>query len=57
MKKKLTAFEYPRGFSLRPVLIHVNGVTEDVISSGFFSEIIDFSRLLTKPGHYNFPEK
>lgn len=48
MKKKLTSFEYPKGFSLRPVLIHVNGVTEEVINSGFFSEIIDFSSLLTK---------
>ena len=46
MQKKLKAFRYPKGFSCRPVLIHVNGVTEDVVDSGFFSEIIDFSKFL-----------
>lgn len=47
MKKKLTNFHYPKGFSCRPVLIHVNGVSEEVVSSGFFSNIIDFGDLLT----------
>ena len=46
MKKKLTAFHYPKGFSCRPVLIHVNGVDEEVMNSGFFSNIIDFGSLL-----------
>lgn len=46
MKKKLMNLLIPRGFSCRPVLIHVNGVHEDVIDSGFFSGIIDFSQLL-----------
>lgn len=46
MTKKLDSLSYPRGFSVRPVLIHVNGVHEDVIDSGFFAEIIDFSQLL-----------
>lgn len=48
MKKKLTNFHYPKGFSCRPVLIHVNGVSEDVVSNGFFSNIIDFSSFLDK---------
>lgn len=46
MQKKLTNLSMPRGFSSRPVLIHVNGVHEEVINSGFFSDIIDFSQLL-----------
>ena len=31
----------PRNFSCYPVLIHVNGVTDAVKNSNFFSEIID----------------
>lgn len=50
MKEKLKNFRYPKGFSCRPVLIHVNGVREDVIDSDFFSNIIDFSQLLEEPG-------
>ncbi len=46
MEKKLTSLLIPRGFSCRPVLIHVNGVSEEVVNSGFFSEIIDFSQAL-----------
>src|SRR5262249_10995970 len=46
MKEKLEALELPRGFSVRPVLIHVNGVDETVIDSGFFAKIVDFSELL-----------
>jgi uncharacterized protein len=37
----------PRHMSYRAVLIHVNGVREDVVDSGFFAQIIDFSDLLT----------
>ncbi|MFT3742167.1 MAG: hypothetical protein QM752_05790 [Gammaproteobacteria bacterium] len=47
VKDKLKALQLPRHFSYRPVLIHVNGVREDVVDSGFFSEIIDFSALLS----------
>lgn len=36
----------PKGYSCRPVLIHVNGVHEDVIDSGFFINIIDFGKYL-----------
>lgn len=49
MKEKLSALKIPKGFSMRPVLIHVNGVDERVLDSGFFSRIIDFSELLTCP--------
>jgi AAA+ ATPase superfamily predicted ATPase len=33
-------------FSIRPVLIHVNGVTNPLHESAFFTHIIDFSQLL-----------
>ncbi len=46
MDTKLQALKIPRGFSLRPVLIHVNGVTEDVIDADYFAAIVDLSQLL-----------
>src|SRR5262249_29996528 len=46
MKKKIAVLKYPRGYSCRPVLIHVNGIDNTVIESDYFSEIIDFSELL-----------
>ncbi|MBP7074216.1 MAG: ATP-binding protein [Rhabdochlamydiaceae bacterium] len=49
MKEKLNALQLPKGFSMRPILIHVNGVDERVVDSGFFARIIDFSELLTCP--------
>jgi AAA+ ATPase superfamily predicted ATPase len=49
MQQKLESLSLPRGYSIRLVLIHVNGVTEDLQDSGFFSHIIDFGQLLIKP--------
>lgn len=46
MKEKLKRLQLPRHVSYRPVLIHVNGVREDVIDSHYFADIIDFSKLL-----------
>jgi uncharacterized protein len=46
VEEKLRRLKLPRGFSCRPVLIHVNGVSEEVIDSGYFARIIDFSKLL-----------
>lgn len=46
MSKKLDALSLARGFSVRPVLIHVNGVDDAVVDSGFFAKIIDFSEFL-----------
>lgn len=46
VEEKLRRMQLPRGFSCRPVLIHVNGVSEDVIDSGYFARIIDLSDLL-----------
>lgn len=46
MKQKIDRLHRPKGFSCRPVLIHVNGVHEDVIESDYFAYIIDFSKFL-----------
>ena len=46
MEEKIKRFDYPKGFSCRPVLIHVNGVHEDVVHRGYFAEIINFSEFL-----------
>lgn len=46
VQKKIDAIALPRSFSCRPVLIHVNGVTEEVIDSGYFASIVDFSCFL-----------
>jgi len=48
MRKKIKVLSLPRGYSLRPVLIHVNGVKAELEEEGFFSHIIDFSQLLEK---------
>jgi hypothetical protein len=46
VKEKISRLSLPRGFSCWPVLIHVNGVSDAVSDSGYFSHIIDFSSLL-----------
>lgn len=46
VQKKIESIKFPKGFSIRPVLIHVNGVHEDVMDSDYFSEIIDMSKFL-----------
>ena len=48
VKEKIARLSQPRGFSCWPVLIHVNGVSDSVINSGYFSQIIDFSSLCTE---------
>jgi hypothetical protein len=43
MEKKIESLSVPKGFSIRPVLIHVNGVSQAVIESEIFNDIVDFS--------------
>lgn len=45
MKEKIRRLKAPRHISRRAVLIHVNGVQEEIIESRFFSNIIDFAQL------------
>lgn len=49
VSQKIKRLQIHRNFSVRPVLIHVNGVSDSVIESEFFSHIIDFGELLTAP--------
>ena len=36
-----------RNYTYRPVLIHVNGVSDAVVEAGYFDEIVDFSGAFT----------
>ena len=46
MEEKRKRLKVPRNFSIRPVLIHVNGVEESVVDEGYFDKVIDFGQLL-----------
>lgn len=46
VKTKMERLEYPKGYTIRPILIHVNGVTSNLKDSGAFDKIIDFGKLL-----------
>lgn len=47
MQQKMDSIAKPKNFSMRPVLICVNGVTDAVAESDFFAKIIDFGKFLT----------
>ena len=44
MEKKIENLSSPKGFSIRPVLVHVNGVSQAVMESEVFNDIVDFSK-------------
>lgn len=46
MEEKRRRLKIPRHCSIRPVLVHVNGVEERVLDAGYFDKVIDFSQLL-----------
>jgi len=46
VQEKSNRLSLPRGYSILPVLIHVSGVTENVVNPDYFFKIIDFSALL-----------
>lgn len=46
MERIFRSIAKPKEFSIRPILIHVNGVTDAVIESEYFSDIIDFGQFL-----------
>jgi AAA+ ATPase superfamily predicted ATPase len=46
VKKKIERLKRPRHMSCRPVLIHVNGVSDSVENSDYFVKMIDFGELL-----------
>ena len=49
IKEKISRLKRPRYFSCRPILIHVNGVTEQVEESDYFGKIVNFSDFLDNP--------
>ena len=46
MQNKIDRLKRPKGFSCRPILIHVNGVTDDLFDENYFAKIIDFCDFL-----------
>jgi len=46
VEEKRKRLKVPRHFSIRPVLIHVNGVEDTVLDEGYFDKVIDFGQLL-----------
>ncbi|NGX31522.1 MAG: hypothetical protein K940chlam8_00893 [Chlamydiae bacterium] len=46
IKEKVSRLQIPKYHSIRPVLIHVNGVKDTVLESGYFAHIVDFSKFL-----------
>ena len=46
MTEKIKSLSLPKNYSYRPVLIHVNGVTDELAEQQYFSNIIDFGELL-----------
>ena len=47
MEEKRKRLRVPRHFSIRPVLIHVNGVEDSVLDEAYFDKIINFSQFLS----------
>lgn len=54
VEKKMKSLLLPKGFSIRPILIHVNGVSDQILAAEFFSAILDFSQLLLPPAGDKF---
>jgi AAA+ ATPase superfamily predicted ATPase len=45
VRRKVAALITPRNLSIRPVLVHVNGVAEGVESADYFDRVVDFGAL------------
>lgn len=43
VKEKISRIKTPKHFSILPVLIHVCGVSDQVVESEFFAHILDFA--------------
>ena len=46
VEEKIKHLKIPKRFSIRPILIHVNGVEDSVLGEGYFDKVIDFGQLL-----------
>lgn len=47
LEEKRKKLKLPKQFSVRPVLIHVNGIEDSLTENSYFDKVIDFSQLLT----------
>jgi hypothetical protein len=47
-KSRFCAGRIQKNFTCVPVLIHVNGVSSELVDSDYFYRIIDFTELLKK---------
>lgn len=45
MEQKLQRLRVPRGFSVRPILVHANGVSDAVLEREYFARIVDLTSL------------
>ena len=46
VKAKIASLKIPRHVSYRPILIHVNGVTDELVAQEYFDQIVDWTQLL-----------
>ena len=46
MESKVAALLIPKHMSYRKVLIHVSGVTDEVLNKDYFDKIIDWTELI-----------
>ncbi len=49
VEQKIEKIDRPKHHSVRPVLIHVNGVKNSLLEKNFFSHVIDFGEFLEPP--------
>jgi uncharacterized protein len=47
VREKVEALITPRNLSIRPVLVHVNGVAEAVENADYFDKVLDFGAMVT----------
>lgn len=47
VQRKIDALVTPRNLSIRPALVHVNGVADSVMDADYFDRIVDFADLAT----------
>jgi len=41
VEQKMKRLSFPKGYSIRPILIHVNGVSRGIIDSELFTQIVE----------------
>ena len=50
VQEKIDRLSLPKNFSIKPVLIHVGDVYDEVLESNYFSKIIDIAELFNQKG-------